>query len=176
MKTLFITTTIIAVSISSGVYFHKQNNTLENEIADSKSQCAQELVELEQGLNAKLNELAAKLPEQHELRASIPANLEKPKIERLVSYGHKVRAISNKYEFLLTTVEIDEADKKVLSRLLLEREKLAAQIDELALNENVAEDSTKFEKQLAEVETRIENLLKDPVDYTRYQYLRERSL
>jgi len=91
----------------------------------------------------------------------------------MVSYGHQVRAISNKYEFLLKTAQIEASDKKRLGRLLLEREKLAQQVNNASASQPAPE---KMQEQLASIEQRIENLLTDPIDYSRYEYLKERNL
>lgn len=169
----FLILLLVIASLGSSTFFYFQTRALEKSVHASKALCELKASQLEKNYQAKIDELLAEVPQQRVIRKTITKKLERPPLEEMVSYGHQVRAISNKYEFLLKTAQIEASDKKRLGRLLLEREKLAQQVNNASTSQPAPE---KMQEQLASIEQRIENLLTDPIDYSRYEYLKERNL
>lgn len=173
MKFTAIAIFLSATFISGAAYFYFQNQNLQAQLLAASEHCKQQTADLQTRYQHKIDTLLTRLPADNEVRRTVTATIEqKPALDNLVSYGHKVRAVTHKYEFILETAQIDEGDKKRLRRLLLEREQLAGQLEQ----QQSDADSSELEAKLASVEKNIEDLLKDPVDYTRYEYLKQRSL
>jgi hypothetical protein len=84
-------------------------------------------------------------------------------------------AVSHKYEFLLHTSKLSIQEKNKLIKFLIEREKLSAVTFESLAGTN-DEDRANFASRLTSIEDGIKEILIDPVDYQRYEYLKNRSL
>lgn len=175
MKIMTFAIALTLACTGAAGFFYLQNQTLQKQILTAEQSCKQHTAELQANYKTKIDALLARLPADSELHRTVTVELEAtPKIEKLVSYGHKVRAVIHKYEFILDTAQIEESDKKRLRRVLTERETLAAQLEQAAGDPSA--NTGELETRLAKAEDEIANLLKDPMDYTRYEYLRERSL
>lgn len=175
-----IQTVLIILIIALGgaaFYLHQQNQALGQNLAAEQQQCEQDIAQLEQTYRKKIDALKQTLPAQFQ-PASVSEPVEtKTDLTKLVSYGHRVKAVVHKYEFLLETAQLSNGDKKSLRRLLLKREQLVNALGLLDEGHQLAgTDSVALQKQLAAVEENIQVLLTDSLDYSRYEFLRERSL
>lgn len=174
VRTLLICVALVLAAAS--FYLHKQNQALSQSIATNASQCERRLAMLQEKYQHRsatvVSQVKTSLPQAKE--QTVPDELTPPvNLENLVSYGHRVQAVTNKYEFLLVTAQVDEADRTVLRRLLVQRERLA---NALAFAEQEGSADSSMRSKLADVENQIQIVLSDPLDYERYEFLRERSL
>lgn len=169
---------LIAALTGSAFFLHQQNRELERTFAADVAQCEQEIALLESRYQEKIDALRQTLPLQLQPASVTTTPEKKTYLTKLVSHGHRVRAVVHKYEFLLETAQLDNAEKKRLRRLLLKREQLANSLDLIAdgYQSGGGEDSSTLQKQMTKVENDIQAMLGDPVDYSRYEFLRQRSL
>lgn len=173
------TALILLTAALSGVafYLHQQNQGIGQNLAAETAQCEQGIAQLEKAYRKKIDALKQTLPAQLQtVSVSEPAE-QKTDLTKLVSYGHRVKAVVHKYEFLLETAQLDNTDKKNLRRLLLKREQLANALDLFDEGHQVSDtDRSTLRKQLAGIEDDIQVILTNSLDYSRYKFLRERSL
>lgn len=174
IRTLLVCVALVLAAAS--FYLHKQNQALNHSIATNATQCERRLAMLQEKYQhrsaAVVSQAITSLPQVKE--QNVPEEQTPPvNLENLVSYGHRVQAITNKYEFLLVTAQVDEADRTVLRRLLVQRERLA---NALAFAEQEGSADSAMRNKLEDVENQIQVVLNDPLDYERYEFLRERSL
>lgn len=169
----------LVLSVAS-IYFYKQNQSLSASIATNNEQCERRLAMLQEKYQNRPTALVAQakqsLPQQPQINAEQTADeqdVPTVKLENLVSYGHRVQAVTNKYEFLLVSAQVDDADRDLLRRLLVQRERLA---NEIAFAEQEGAVDSSLEDKLFDVEDQIQLVLNDPLDYERYEFLKERSL
>lgn len=166
---------IILVLIGADIYLHRLNQALQQDIDADAQQCQRRLAMLEDSYkNRPVEKVRAAISQSPDNQPAVTPP-EKPEVnlEKLVSHGHRVQAVTNKYEFLLESAQIDAADKKLLRKLLLQREKLT---NAIMLAEQNATDSGEMVIQLYDVEDQIQLVLTDPLDYDRYEFLKERHL
>lgn len=168
---------LTAALSGAAVYLHQQNQALGQNLAAKTEQCEQDIAQLERTYRKKIDALKQTLPAQLQTAAVSEPVEPKADLTKLVSYGHRVKAVVHKYEFLLETAQLDTADKKNLRRLLLKREQLANTLDLIDEGHQVSDtDSSTLQKQLAGIEDDIQVILTNSLDYSRYEFLRERSL
>ena len=167
---------IVALS-GAAFYLHQQNQGFGQNLAAETKQCKQDIALLEKTYREKIDALKQTLPAQFQTAAvTIPAE-PKTDLTKLVSYRHRVKAVVHKYEFLLETAQLNNADKKNLRRLLLKREQMANALDLIAEGRQMADtDSSTLQKKLAGIEDDIQVILVNSLDYSRYEFLRERNL
>lgn len=171
----------IVALMGVGVFVYAQNLKLERELAFSSEHCELRASALEDRYQSKIEHLQQGLPatgvDSH--AAKVDSGTKKTDFNNLVSYGHRVQALTHKYEFLLESVQLEPTDKKMLRSLLMKREELDNTLVQNHKNtmgdiENI--QSTQLEIKLNDIERQIENLLRDPLDYSRYQFLKEKNI
>ncbi|WP_185235290.1 hypothetical protein [Teredinibacter franksiae] len=148
---------------------------LEREILSANQQCESWLTQLQAQyavqpariVKAATTPRTITAPEKEDIKPAID-------IEQLASYSHRVQAVSHKYEFLLLTAQLDADDKKLLRRLLVRRERLENTV--ILAEQNGSDIITELEYQLYEVEDQLQILIADPLDYQRYNFLRNKQL
>lgn len=173
----FVFVGVVILTGAGNVYLYSQNGKLEREIALAARQCEQKVAELETRYREEIDDLRRHVLAYYK-QDSESKPVTQPRFDQLVSHGHRVRAVEQKYDFLLETAMIGKAEKKELLRLLMERERLANLID-IAQNEpGLAGDNDpqQLQTDLGNVESQIQVVLQDPLDYQRYEVLRQRKL
>ncbi|MBL4827373.1 MAG: hypothetical protein JKY66_06620 [Spongiibacteraceae bacterium] len=179
--------------MGGGSYLYEQNRDLSRDITASAGWCESHVAALERQYLQQHATVVSEI-EQHrkmlrnvaqkdggEQEKKIEENPEKEKVQfnKLVSRGHQMRAIGHKYEFLLQSARVNADEKKRLQGLLMERERLVNTIEQQALSEQstrAVNDNESLQSAFSEVEEQIHALLSDPVDYGRYQYLKQKLL
>jgi len=173
-------TKILLIAFASTLLFaciileFKQHG-LEREILSANQQCESWLTQLQAQyavqpariVKAATTPRTITEPEKEDIKPAID-------IEQLASYSHRVQAVSHKYEFLLLTAQLDADDKKLLRRLLVRRERLENTV--ILAEQNGSGNITELEDQLYEVEDQLQVLIADPLDYQRYDFLRNKQL
>jgi phage host-nuclease inhibitor protein Gam len=175
MRLIRIAVAFIITIISLNVYLYLENKSITREITRADQACAEAVAILEKQYEEKINKLIDDL-------AGLPKGVNTVErgdgdisLDKMVSYGHQFRAVSHKYEFLLESAQITVAEKKRLSRLLVEREKLHGIVVKPEMKA-VDKEKEEFVNRLTNVEENIKDLLKDPTDYERYNQLKAGSL
>lgn len=174
MKFTLIASLLFALLFTANVYIYLQNLQILKGIDKADNACEQDLAATEQGYLKQINELSLQLNDQSNSGVTKNAHISS-NLDRTASYGHLFGAVSHKYEFLLHTVKLSIDDKQELLSYLIEREKLSAVTLKslVATNEKEREN---FALRLKSTEESIKVILRDPVDYQRYEYLKNRSL
>ncbi len=168
---------LIVAMAGSAAFLHQQNRGLEDALSADTATCQQGVALLESQYREKIDALRQTLPEQFQPASVTTSPGTKTDLTKLVSHGHRIRAVTHKYEFLLETAQLDNREKKNLRRLLLKREQLANALDLMADGYSMeGADSSKLREQLATVEDNIRTTLQNTVDYSRYEFLKEREL
>jgi hypothetical protein len=155
-------------------YLYHLNNKLTRELEGADRACQQELNTIAYKYQKQKSRISAQIP--------YPPNMDelsrvkvKSKIDNLASHGHLIRAVNHKYEFLLRSAQLKEQEKKRLLHLLVKREKLSSVTFQSFVE---AGDAAREEivTKLAVAESNIKDLLVDPIDYDRYEYLKNRTV
>jgi hypothetical protein len=175
MKVIGISVAVVGVIVILNGYLYLQNRSLEKAIARDDQACSQQLALIKNEYETKLNTQITELDELQKIDKKPAKRVNAPRLDEMASFGHQVRAIRHKYEFLLETAKITTEDKKLLNQLLVKRERLNGMVGQLDL-ESVDAYMQDLTYKLAGIEEYIKDLLNDPVDYRRYSYLKERSL
>jgi hypothetical protein len=174
MKYNVLAIMIIVFIVTANIYAYRQNERSSKEIENLEKACMLEHAELKRQYEKRINTLSMELkdlPDKAEMRQeSIKSNL-----DNMASFGHMIRAVRHKYEFLLHSVQLSSNEKKQLLHLLTEREKLNG-VTFQSLVETSEVERMGFLSRLASAEDNIKKLLNDPIDYDRYMYLKDRSL
>ncbi|HEX7025950.1 MAG TPA: hypothetical protein VF268_01775 [Gammaproteobacteria bacterium] len=174
-KQIFIFTSVLVMLIVGGARLYSRNTEISREIASITRECEQKAAELEAGFQSEIDDLRQYIMAYYKKDAEAKPE-ERRRFDQLASHGHRVRAISQKYDFLLETALISETEKKQLLKLLLERERLVNLI-EIAEKESGSDlNLQRLQTDLDNVESQIQVLLQDPLDYQRYEVLRQREL
>jgi hypothetical protein len=176
-REIFALTAIVALLSAGNVYLYSRNGELDREIGLTVKQCEQKVAELEAGYREEIDDLRNYVLAYYKKDSeSQPAA--RPRFDQLVSQGHRVRAIEQKYDFLLETAMIGKVEKKELLKLLMERERLANLINIAQGGAEAAggDNPRQLQTDLDNVESQIQVLLQDPLDYQRYEVLRQRKL
>jgi D-arabinose 1-dehydrogenase-like Zn-dependent alcohol dehydrogenase len=174
MKFSVISVALVAVIIVLNGYLYLQNRSLAKDIARGDKACAQQLSAIKNEYEKIINSQNAELDQLHITNRKSENRINITRLDEMASYGHQVRAIWHKYEFLLETANLTIEDKKLLSQFLVKREKL----NEMVTLTNLGDFDAPMQEltyQLEDIEEYIKDLLKDPVDYRRYNYLKERN-
>lgn len=166
---------IVALA-GAAIFLNQQNQVLTQNLTAEKDQCQQDIAQLKKSYRRKINALKQSLPAQFQPATAGESAKAETDMTKLVSYRHRVKAVVHKYEFLLETAQLNNTDKKNLRRLLLKREQLANALGLIDEGHQLDTDSPALQKQLAGVEENIQVILADSLDYSRYEFLRERSL
>lgn len=175
MNRQIIVFAVIVTLLSAGnIYLYAQNSKLDREIALAAAQCGQKVTALQDRYQAEIDDLRQYVLEHYKNEAESKPEA-KVRFDNLISHGHRVQAVGQKYDFLLETALISKAEKKELLRLLLERERLANLLD-IAKNEAGSTDTDQLQTDLDNIESQIQVVLQDPLDYQRYEVLRQREL
>jgi hypothetical protein len=165
---------VLLVIIAAHYYLYLQNEKLLSDIEGLDRACEQKLSVIAQTYQEQIKKHSEQLKNGPDVDESSKVKV-KSKLDNLVSRGHLVRAINHKYEFLLQTAQLDEKEKNQLLRFLVKRERLSGvTFQSLVETDDAAREE--FVSEMAEIENKIEELLRDPVDYKRYTYLKNRSL
>jgi hypothetical protein len=175
MKFNGISVALVGVIVILSGYLYLQNRSLEKKLVKEDKACSQQLAVLKKEYEKRINTQIAELDELQVIDRRSEKRVNASRLDGMASYGHQVRAIRNKYEFLLETANITTDDKKLLDQLLVKREKLNGMVSQLDLD-SVDAYMQDLTYKLVGIEEYIKDLLKDPVDYRRYSYLKERSL
>jgi archaellum component FlaF (FlaF/FlaG flagellin family) len=165
---------IIVISFAADIYLYQKNQNLLKAIDNADKICTREIVAIGQRHKKQTDESLMIRRDQTDMEELSHGSV-KSSLDKMVSYGHLLRAVSNKYEFLLESVQISASDKKQLLQNLIEREKLNGVTFQSLVETDDAERAD-YASRLDSAEDHIKELLKDPVDYNRYQYLKDKSL
>lgn len=176
-RKIIVLAAIVALLSAGNVYLYSRNGELDREIGLTVKQCEQKVAELEAGYREEIDDLRNYVLAYYK-KDSESQSVARPRFDQLVSQGHRVRAIEQKYDFLLETAMIGKVEKKELLKLLMERERLANLINIAQDGAEAAggDDPRQLQTDLDNVESRIQVLLQDPLDYQRYEVLRQRKL
>jgi CRISPR/Cas system CSM-associated protein Csm4 (group 5 of RAMP superfamily) len=174
MKFNIVASVMLVFMFAANIYIYQQNKDLLKKIEYADGACMRKVVAAEQRYKKQINELSEQLENQPDMvvlkEVGVQSNL-----DDMASYGHLFRAVSNKYEFLLQTVKLSTKNKKELMNHLIDREKLSG-VTFRSLVEIDDEERVNFVTRLASAEDSIKEILRDPVDYERYEYLKDRTL
>lgn len=179
MNKHFMFISVCVLFAGANLYFYDTNASLRQAISAAGKTCNQRVTELRESMKTQsvpqTQERVAKVENRsRNIQAASTAPLPDVNLANMVSYKHRVQAVTNKYDFLLETAQLQDTGKQRLRRLLTQRENLANQI---AFAEHDTEaDLINLDDALYKVEDQIYLLLKDPIDYERYQYLKQRDL
>ena len=188
MSKLLVALVVAALGLVVGVVnIYLANANLSELVVSEKAACEARIEQLTIDYKAEINDLRDYLLAQYNRSPAEQAKKEKPKFTKFVSRGHRVRAIGEKYEFIIETALVSDAERETFKRLLYERERafdLVNQYQELLADKDIDPEQIpeldlelqKYQEELANYEAKIQILLQDPVDYQRYMYLREREL
>jgi uncharacterized membrane protein len=174
MKINMITIVLFSLILAANIYIYLEKYQIQKEIDKADNACTRELAAKEQQYLKLIDELSLQLKDQSNID-DIKNTQIKNNLDKIVSYGHLFGAVSHKYEFLLHTVKLSTNEKKELINFLIEREKLSA-VTFQSLAETNDEERANFASRLTSIEKSIKDILIDPVDYQRYEYLKNRSL
>lgn len=175
IRQFFVFAAVIVLLIAGSVHLYFQNGELSRQIALVAEECEQKVAELEAGYQAEIDDLRQYILAQYKSDAESKPET-KLRFDQLVSHSHRVQAVEQKYDFLLETALVGKAEKKELLKLLLERERLV-NLANLAGNKGVTNsDPQQLQTDLENIESQIQVLLQDPLDYQRYEVLRQRKL
>lgn len=174
--TLVMASALLAVNL---VYLSYRNTAFRKELAGAGQQCGQRLAALEQRYRAELEEWQQYLLAQTNSAASnktavqttaAPPDDPKPALERYDETLEEL--VARKYRFLF--IHLSEVDKEKLRQLLLERERVALQIQDARDYEEIGKVTNieLLELQLADIDARIEELL-NPENRERYGLLKD---
>lgn len=161
------------------VYLFYLNAAFREVLVNTSPQCDKRLAELEEKFRAELEEwqqylLAQTNSEGNNTPAAetavIPPADPKPALERYDETLEEL--VARKYRFLF--IHLSEADKEKLRQLLLERERVALQIQDAREYEEIGKVTNVelLELQLADIDARIEELL-DSENRERYGLLKD---
>lgn len=176
-RQIFVIAVIVALLFTGNVHFYFRNGELDREIASAGKRCDRKAAELETRYQEEIDDLRKYVLAYYKKDAeSKPAS--RPRFDQLVSQGHRVQAVEQKYDFLLETAMVGKAEKKRLLKLLAERERLAnlLKIAQDRAEAVGADNPQLLQTDLDNVESQIQVLLQDPLDYQRYEILRQRKL
>lgn len=177
-RQIFVIAVIVALLFTGNAYFYFRNGELDREIASAGERCDRKAAELETKYQEEIDDLRKYVLAYYKKDSeSKPAS--RPRFDQLVSQGRRVQAVEQKYDFLLETAMVGKAEKKQLLKLLTERERLAnlLNIAQGGAEEAAgADDPQLLQTDLDNVESQIQVLLQDPLDYQRYEILRQRKL
>lgn len=166
---------VIATLIGSGAaLLYSQNNTLDEKIRENAEQCEHQIAMLKQQYQTEIDDLRRYVMEQYNQSPDVVVEAEKPRFNQLVSSGHRMQAISSKYEFLLESALLDAEGKKQLRKLLFQWERLADSASTEKKKSGAIPPQLRTE--LDNTETQIEALLTDPLDYQHFVTQRQRDL
>jgi hypothetical protein len=169
--TAALTAITLALGMAS-IFLYRSNNTLGHEISALADQCALRIGALQTQYQEEIDDLRNYMLEQYNHNPeSINRKPEKPGFNQLVSHQHRMQAVSNKYDALITGALIDENGKNRLLQLLFQREQQADAIKSAA---NPA--AQKLQNELDATEAQIQALLRHPMDYDQYKIQRQRDL
>ena len=173
-------TLIISLVILAGanVFIHAKNRSLQQDITRQENQCDTWLEKL--ALREPLKPRVETRTQTIKLPAAKPANPfedipEETDIEQLVSHSHRMQAVFHKYEFLILSAQIEADEKELLKKLLLRRERLSNQLVVAEQGEQVG-NIDDIEDKLYNIEDQIELVLHDPLDYHRYELIKQSQL
>lgn len=180
MKKPIVILVLAGVLLSANLsYLFYHNTAFRKELANTGQQCDQRLAELEERYRAELEEWQQYLLSQTNSAGSskpavetsaAPPDDPKPSLER---YDETLKElVARKYRFLF--VHLSEADKEKLRQLLLERERVALQIQDAREYEEIGKVTNieLLELQLADIDARIEELLNSE-NRERYSLLKD---
>jgi len=163
------------------IYFYSNNHSLQKDLISKKAICHEWLSKLaKKNINNAVVEVENKT--QTKFVASNPNKMDEVSptpetdIERLASHTHRMQAVNHKYEFLILSAQIEKSEKKILKRLLLQRERLSNQLVVAEQEEQNGIELGAIEDRLYNVEDQIELVLNDPLDYHRYELIKQRQL
>lgn len=175
-KQILILAVTVIFLIAGSIHLYSQNSKLNRNIALAAEQCEQKVAELEARYQAEIDDLRRYILARYKTDAESKPET-KPRFDQLVSHDHRVQAVGQKYDFLLETALIGKAEKKELLRLLTERERLANLINIAKSGpDSAGAGPQRLQTDLDNVESQIQVLLQDPLDYQRYEVLRQRKL
>ncbi|MBX2858876.1 MAG: hypothetical protein KTR17_09455 [Cellvibrionaceae bacterium] len=180
-----IRTVLIAclmILVAANFFIRKENLALRLDIADKKNLCDQWLqkLALKQQNTPPSTTQARQTPtvKQAQTSASPSPEVENPPpetdIELLASHSHRMQAVNHKYEFIILTAQIDDDEKERLKKLLLLRERLSRQL--VVAEQQEQPNLPEIEDKLYNIEDEIELVLNDPLDYYRYELIKQRPL
>lgn len=176
-KQILIFAVTVILLIAGSIHLYSQNSKLNRNITLAAEQCEQKVAELEARYQAEIDDLRRYILAHYQTDAESKPE-PKLRFDQLVSHSHRVQAVGQKYDFLLETALIGKAEKKELLRLLMERERIANLINIAKGGSGSAGDTDSQQPQtdLDNIESQIQVLLQDPLDYQRYEVLRQRKL
>lgn len=162
-------------------FIHKNNLALQQDIADKHSLCEEWLQKLalkQQNNPPLIASPKSQAPVSDENNTPPSTDLDNQPlendIEALVSHSHRMQAVNHKYEFIILTAQIESDEKERLKKLLLLRERLARQL--VVAEEQEQPNLPDIEDKLYNIEDEIELVLNDPLDYYRYELIKQRPL
>jgi len=168
---------LITTAVSFAYYLYQSNRSIEKDIAQAHSFCSEQMADFHKREQNKHQHIAIKTKNNiKKTNPRVAPESQPPRInlEQLVSHQHRVQAVTNKYEFLLASAQVVSEEKIELRRLLTRRERIANAMAFAAYDPNI--DLSVLNEDLYEIEDSISLLLTDPIDYQRYESLRDRSL
>jgi hypothetical protein len=174
MQKTTATFTIITVMLGiASVFLYQGNSALSSEISATMEQCALRIGALQKQYQGEIDDLRNYVQEQYNHNPeSIIQKPEKTGFNQLVSRGHQMQAIGNKYESVLFSAPLDENGKNRLRQLLFQREQQADSVKSAA--DPAA--ARKLQNELNDTEAKIRALLPHPMDYDHYKIQRQRDL
>lgn len=173
-KTDVILAILAALTGGGAALLYVQNSELAGKIRDTGEHCERQIALLKEKYQAEIDDLRRYLLEQYNQAPGPAAEPEKPGFNRLVSNGHRMQAIRGKYEFLLESALLDAAGKLHLRKLLYRWERLADTAR--TRREEAGSVPGELQAELADIETQIQTLLTDPLDYQHFLRLRQHEL
>lgn len=174
-KQIFVFASVLIMLIAGSASLYSQNAGIKGQIASITQECEQKAAELEAGYRSEIDDLRQYILAYYKKDAETRPK-EKRRFDQLASHGHRVQAVGQKYDFLLETALISEIEKKQLLKLLLERERLANMLDIAEKESGLDLDPGQLQTDLDNIESQIQVLLQDPLDYQRYEVLRQREI
>jgi len=172
---------LVVALLGVNFYFYTNNQSLVSAISNKQEQCDEWLAKLSQKNKKKTeveieNETITKKPSPVELNDFEEVYEPETDLETLVSHTHRLQAVSNKYEFLLLTAQVEQSERKRLKSLLLSRERLTSALVVAEQEEKSGQQIGDIESKLYKIEDQIELVLNDPLDYHRYELIKQRQL
>jgi len=172
---------LVLALLGINFYIHSNNKSLAIAISDEQNLCNEWLAKLSQKnkqtplveieSKTQTNQLAS--TQQNKVEEFIQPETD---LDTLVSHTHRLQAVYHKYEFLLLTAQIEKNEKNRLKRLLLNRERLTNALVVAEQEEKSGQQIGEIEDKLYNIEDQIELVLNDPLDYHRYELIKQRQL
>jgi hypothetical protein len=165
--------TVTAALLGLGaLYTIGQNNKLLREIASGKLECERRVEQRQNDYQAEIEDLRGYIREQYERETGqVAENADDQSVVNSED-SELARFTERKYKYLINELALNDADRKRLMQLLLEREKTTRLIDTTRAS---GEPLSDYEARMTVIDEEIDTLL-DVTDARKYGMLKESDI